>query len=196
MAWGPIAPAGLAGQWELQARHALQRDQLRKRDQSVCRRRQRSDDRHRRHVRRSQRLERSERLQHVNFGLPTLVAPGGGSGPTFQKLNQSGQNIASAGHGSQRSERSDWEMEESLDIEWAHVMAPMANIISSRPTRSDRLYAAVQAAENTSGVVAISMSWSRANSRRDQLRFDATSRPRRGTWAVQRPWAARVCPAA
>ena len=47
-------------------------------------------------------------------------------------------------------------MEESLDIEWAHVMAPMANIIlfeaPTTPT-TEHLYTAVQTAANTPGVV-------------------------------------------
>ena len=52
-------------------------------------------------------------------------------------------------------------MEESLDIEWAHAMAPMANIILFEASdTSNGLYTAVQTAANTSGVVAISMSWS------------------------------------
>ncbi|MGO9114213.1 MAG: autotransporter-associated beta strand repeat-containing protein [Thermoguttaceae bacterium] len=100
----------------------------------------------------------------VNFGLPTLVAAGSSGGPTFEKLNESGQPSPLPGTDPNGPGDSDWENEESLDIEWTHVMAPMANIIlleANSESNSD-LYAAVQAAENLPGVVAISMSWSGA----------------------------------
>ena len=95
------------------------------------------------------------------FGLPTF----GGSGtPAFEKLNQDGSTSlpGTDREGPWRiTGNTTWEMEESLDIEWAHVMAPMANIILFEASNaSSGLYAAVQTAANTSGVVAISMSWS------------------------------------
>ena len=87
------------------------------------------------------------------FGLPTFV---GNGGPTFQKLNQTGGTALPG-----TDPNSTWEMEESLDIEWAHVMAPMANIIlfEASDNMNNGLFTAVQTAANTSGVVAISMSW-------------------------------------
>ena len=43
-------------------------------------------------------------------------------------------------------------MEESLDIEWAHVMAPMANIILFEASDAGSgLYTAVKTAANTLG---------------------------------------------
>ena len=94
------------------------------------------------------------------FGLPGF----GSTGPTFQKLNQTGgtslpgtdPNGPYATTGG-----SDWEQEESLDIEWAHAVAPLANIILFEANdASDNLFTAVQTAAKTSGVVAVSMSWS------------------------------------
>jgi hypothetical protein len=86
------------------------------------------------------------------FGLPTFGGPGD---PTFQKLGDTGgaPPIGTDPNG-------DWEVEESLDIEWAHAMAPMANIILfEAPDAGNGLFTAVQTAANTSGVVAASMSW-------------------------------------
>ncbi len=54
-----------------------------------------------------------------------------------------------------------WAVEESLDIEWAHVMAPNASIIlyeANSPFNSD-LYTAVDTARNLAGVSVISMSF-------------------------------------
>ena len=105
----------------------------------------------------------------TNFGLPTFNS--GSGSPTFQKLNQNGQPASTSrsspnyvatdpnGPGS-----SDWEGEEALDIEWAHAIAPMANIdlfeASDNSNNLANLFAAVNAADNTPGVVCVSMSWS------------------------------------
>ena len=54
-----------------------------------------------------------------------------------------------------------WGIEESIDIEWAHAVAPLANIIlfeASSGNNSD-LLAAAKTAASTAGVVAVSMSW-------------------------------------
>jgi hypothetical protein len=54
-----------------------------------------------------------------------------------------------------------WAGEESLDVEWAHAIAPEANILlveAPQPTTPD-LTAAVTWAEDQTGVVAVSMSW-------------------------------------
>ena len=44
---------------------------------------------------------------------------------------------------------SDWEEEESLDIEWAHAAAPLANIILFEADTHDDLFTAVDTAANT-----------------------------------------------
>jgi nitrate reductase NapAB chaperone NapD len=54
-----------------------------------------------------------------------------------------------------------WALEESLDVEWAHAIAPGATILVVEAHSQSRqsLITAVNAARNTPGVVAISMSW-------------------------------------
>ncbi len=52
-----------------------------------------------------------------------------------------------------------WELEESLDVEWAHVMAPNANIVLIEADNSTDLYDAIYAADNLSGVGVVSMSF-------------------------------------
>jgi hypothetical protein len=88
------------------------------------------------------------------FGLPEF----NGSGePTLKVLNETGgtslpSNAAKGG----------WDVEESLDVEWAHSIAPDANIIlfeANSNSLSD-LFTAVTTAADTSGVSVVSMSWS------------------------------------
>jgi len=88
------------------------------------------------------------------FGLPTF---GGAGQPTFQKLNQNGKSSPLPRTDPSGPASSDWEVEESLDMEWAHATAPMANIILFEA--SSDLLAAVQSANQIPGVVVISMSW-------------------------------------
>ena len=59
-----------------------------------------------------------------------------------------------------------WALEESMDVEWAHAIAPGANIlvVEASPSNSDsqalaNLMTAVQTANSTPGVAVISMSW-------------------------------------
>ncbi len=85
----------------------------------------------------------------VEYGLPE---PAG----FFTKVNQSGgtsyPGVDSTGG---------WEGEEDLDVEWAHAIAPQANIILVEATSSSgtNLYAGVQWAEQQGAVSVISMSW-------------------------------------
>lgn len=82
------------------------------------------------------------------FGLPD---------PVFIKTSQTGSttslpNVDTSGN---------WEVEESLDVEWAHAIAPEAKILlaeANSPGLGDLLTAAGEAA-NYPGVVAVSMSW-------------------------------------
>jgi subtilase family serine protease len=105
------------------------------------------------------------------FGLPGF---NGAGEPTFKTLTQTGQPVSTnpsspnyvgtdpygptylTGYG-------DWEGEESLDVDWAHAIAPMANIILFEATDDSNnlanLFIADQTAANTPGVVAVSMSW-------------------------------------
>ena len=89
------------------------------------------------------------------FGLPEFNQSGG---PTFQVLNQSGgtslSSVPNAG-------TTGWDLEESLDVEWVHSIAPEANIIlfEANSNSNNNLYAAVKAAATTAGVSVVSMSW-------------------------------------
>ena len=55
----------------------------------------------------------------------------------------------------------DWAAEETLDVEWAHAIAPGANllVVEAASQSIPDLMAAVNTARNTPGVVAVSMSW-------------------------------------
>ncbi len=55
---------------------------------------------------------------------------------------------------------SGWALETALDVEWAHAMAPAANIVlvEAQPTLSD-LFSAVSFASDLPGVSVVSMSW-------------------------------------
>jgi len=81
----------------------------------------------------------------AKFGLPD---------PVFTKVNQNGGTAypsADAG----------WISEIALDVEWAHAIAPRANIllVEASDASFSNLLAAVNFARNATGVVAVSMSW-------------------------------------
>ncbi len=54
-----------------------------------------------------------------------------------------------------------WDLEESMDVEWAHAIAPGANIlvVEAKSQSRSALLAAVNTARNTPGVTVVSMSW-------------------------------------
>jgi hypothetical protein len=94
------------------------------------------------------------------FGLPQFNA----GGPTFQVLNQNG----SASQLPPNAPLDDsWDVEESLDVEWVHSIAPEANIILYEATSDDDtnsngvpdLYVAEQTAAENPAVSVISNSW-------------------------------------
>lgn len=86
----------------------------------------------------------------ARFGLP---AP-----PSFQKLNQAGGTALPS---PQAPGGNDWAIETSLDIQWAHVIAPAANIvvIECNSNTDNNLYAGAITAARLPGVVAVSMSF-------------------------------------
>jgi len=59
-----------------------------------------------------------------------------------------------------RSDNSGWALETALDVEWAHAIAPAANIVlvEARPHLND-LFSAVSFASQLPGVSVVSMSW-------------------------------------
>jgi hypothetical protein len=86
--------------------------------------------------------------------------------PSFMKYNQNGQttNLPGTDPSGAGNANGTWEMEESLDIEWAHAIAPRASIdlveatSDSDPNNVD-LFTAVATAAGLPGVSAVSMSW-------------------------------------
>jgi hypothetical protein len=81
-----------------------------------------------------------------NFNLP---AP-----PSFAKLDQyGGTNYPAVDSG--------WDLEISLDVEWAHAIAPQANIVlvESASNQFSDMLTAVDFARRMAGVSVVSMSW-------------------------------------
>ncbi len=76
--------------------------------------------------------------------------------PTLTVVNQSGTAVSATA-----PTNSGWTEEESLDVEWAHAIAPGANIlvVEANSQSIQDLLAAVNTARSTPGVVAVSMSW-------------------------------------
>jgi predicted outer membrane repeat protein len=90
----------------------------------------------------------------AQFGLPQFNGTGE---PTLQVLNQTGGSSLPG-----NSTPGQWDMEESLDVEWAHAIAPMANIIlfEANSSADSDLYTAVTTAASYAGVSVVSMSFS------------------------------------
>ncbi len=79
-------------------------------------------------------------------------------GPTLQVLNETGGTSLS---GVPNSTPGGWDVEESLDVEWAHSIAPMANVILYEANSSSflDLLTAEQTAASAAGVSTVSNSW-------------------------------------
>src|SRR5580692_7954363 len=79
-----------------------------------------------------------------------------GGGPTFKVVNENGGTSLPA-----NSSTDGWDIEESLDVEWAHSIAPQANIIlfEANSNSYNDLLTAVSTAADTTGVSVVSMSW-------------------------------------
>ena len=79
----------------------------------------------------------------AQFGLTDF----GGSGPVFTKLNENGGTTYPTASGS-----TGWSVEESLDVEWAHALAPHGQhrpVRSQQHSDSDLMTTAVNTARNT-----------------------------------------------
>ena len=87
---------------------------------------------------------------YITSDLKTFDASFGLPDPTITIVNQAGQ-----------ASDDGWALEESLDVEWAHAIAPGANIlvVEASSQTLPALVTAINTARNTPGVVAISMSW-------------------------------------
>lgn len=76
-------------------------------------------------------------------------------------LNQSGQATGLPATDPSSPGGANWELEEELDVEWAHAIAPAAHIIlveTNSQSLSD-LMAGVATAASQPGVSVVSMSW-------------------------------------
>jgi hypothetical protein len=76
--------------------------------------------------------------------------------PSFTKVNETGGSSMPAADST-----GTWEIEESLDVEWAHALAPNANImlVEASSTYDNDLFTAAQYAASVPGVSAVSMSF-------------------------------------
>ena len=83
--------------------------------------------------------------------------------PSFTKINQQGSTTglpgtdpAGAGNPS-----GNWEVEEALDVEWAHAIAPKASLIlvECNSNSENDLFSGVATAAGLPGVATVSMSW-------------------------------------
>jgi hypothetical protein len=87
------------------------------------------------------------------FGLPDFGGPGQ---PTFTKLDQNGGTSYPA------ADTTGWSTEIALDVEWAHVIAPKANIVLIEANSAydvDLVWTAVNTARNLPGASVVSMSF-------------------------------------
>ncbi len=101
----------------------------------------------------------------TQFGLtsagPSLYDQYGPASSFLTVLNQSGQATSLPGTDPSGAGTDNWEVEEALDVEWAHAMAPGAQIIlveANSQSLSD-LMASVSTAASQHGVSVVSMSW-------------------------------------
>jgi subtilase family serine protease len=76
--------------------------------------------------------------------------------PSFKIVNENGGTTLPG-----TDPQQGWEGETALDVEWAHAIAPGANIllVEANSASDNDLFAAVNYARNASGVSVISMSW-------------------------------------
>jgi hypothetical protein len=101
-----------------------------------------------------------------------LAAP-----PSFSVVAQDGSaNLPGTDQGDPVAGRAAgaWESETALDVEWAHAIAPGANIllVEANDSTSTNLFAAVKFAASQAGVSVVSMSWS-APEWKDETTVDA-----------------------
>ena len=118
------------------------------------------------------------------FGLtgsgPTLFDQYGPASSFLTVLNQNGQSTSLPGTDPNGPGTDNWEVEESLDVEWAHAVAPGAQIVlveANSQSLSD-LMTAVATAASQPGVSVVSMSWGFAEGQAvfaaDEASYDST----------------------
>ena len=89
--------------------------------------------------------------------------------PSFQKVSETGGS-------SLPGTNAGWGLESALDVEWAHSIAPNANIILYEANSSslNDLFTAVNTAKAAAGVCAVSMSFSTSGDFGSEASFDST----------------------
>jgi subtilase family serine protease len=94
------------------------------------------------------------------YGIPDFGSVGG---PTFSKLDENGGTNYPT---TEAPGANSWEGEETLDVEWAHAIAPGANIIllEANSESFQDLMTAVNTARNIPGVTVVSMSFEESDS--------------------------------
>jgi hypothetical protein len=109
------------------------------------------------------------------FGLPLFNSAGG---PTLKVVASGGGSASSLSQDSTGG----WPLETSLDVEWAHAMAPGANILLvEAPDGSNAsVFNAVQYAASLPGVAAVSMSWG-TNEFSGETSYDSIFQPKSST---------------
>lgn len=95
------------------------------------------------------------------FGLPNP--------PSFTKINEYGSTSSLPGTdpAGRNSPSGNWEFEEAMDVEWAHALAPAANIVlvEANSAGFGDLYQAITTAAGLPGVSTVSLSWGSSESR-------------------------------
>jgi hypothetical protein len=111
----------------------------------------------------------------TQFGLPLFNSTGG---PTLTVV-ASGGGPAS---GLPQDTTGAWPLETSLDVEWAHAMAPQANIILVEAPNGNNapVFAATQYAASLPGVNVVSMSWG-TNEFSGETNYDYIFQPKSST---------------
>jgi subtilase family serine protease len=94
-----------------------------------------------------------------DFGLQQFGATGS---PTLKIIRQNGTTVAVGNEPPADTVDpvgDSWAIETSLDVEWAHVIAPQANIVVVLADSSSSLYTAIKTGEKQTGVSVVSMSF-------------------------------------
>src|SRR4051812_14859483 len=119
----------------------------------------------------SQSAESGLGVFSAQFGLPACTSANG----CFKKVNQVGNPSPMP------APNADWALEISLDVQWAHAMAPGAKIllVEARDSSFDNLNAAVMYANNISDATYLSNSWG-APEFLGQAAYDSVFTPKPG----------------
>jgi subtilase family serine protease len=85
----------------------------------------------------------------TQYSLPQMTGTNGN--PSFTKVKQASRISGNSG----------WSLEIALDVEWAHAVAPLANIVlvEAKTASISNLLSSVDVARKRTGVGAVSMSW-------------------------------------